>query len=199
MPPSRDVAGLLALNLGCGFFPREDCVNVDFDPRAGADVLVDLNDVPYPFPDERFERVYASHVLEHLADPLAAMREWHRLLRPGGELHIRVPHFSRGFTHPDHKRGFDVSFPLYFDPEMKPWYAGTPYELRRLRLHWNDQPYLKRYVASAPARWVAGLVGVVIDSVANLWPMAFSRLFAFWVGGFEGLEIVLARPAAPRE
>ena len=31
-----------------------------------------------------------------------------------GALLVKVPHFSRGFTHPDHKRGFDVSFPLFF-------------------------------------------------------------------------------------
>lgn len=190
----RDLAQLRRLNLGSGHFKDEDCINVDIDLRTEPDMSFDLEEVPYPFEDGRFEQIRASHVLEHLTDPFAAMREWHRLLSPGGELHIRVPHFTRGFTHPDHRRGFDVSFPLFFDPEMKPWFCGTELELRHLRLRWNDQPYLKRYVTSAPVRIVAEGVGLAIDALANLWPMASSRLFAFWVGGFEAIEFVFVRP-----
>ena len=33
----------------------------------------------------------ANHVLEHLRDPLAAFREWLRVVRPGGHLYIAVP------------------------------------------------------------------------------------------------------------
>lgn len=193
MDEASDKSDLRKLNLGCGFYARRDCVNVDVDPRTGADVLHDLNVVPYPFPDARFDVVYATHVLEHLEDPFAAMGEWRRLLRPGGEIHVKVPHFSRGFTHPDHKRGFDVSFPLFFDVGMKPWYCGTPLALRKMRLRWNDQPYLKRYVASPLSRGIASLIGAVIDAVANLSPLAFSRLACFWVGGFEAIEFVFVR------
>lgn len=182
------------LNLGCGRYPVEGWVNVDLLPDLQPDVVCNLDRFPYPFPDAAFERISASHVLEHLNDPLAAMREWHRLLTPGGELVVKVPHFSRGFTHPDHKRGFDVSFPLYFDEEMTPWYAGTPFRLKRLRLRWNAQPYLKRYVAGPVSRVVAQALGYAIDVVANLAPMVTSRLFAFWVGGFEEIEFVFERP-----
>ncbi len=117
------------LNLGCGSFPLADHVNVDGDVRVRPQVVCNL-DRRHPFPDGTFTKITASHVLEHLRDPLAAMKEWHRLLAPGGVLHVKVPHFSRGFTHPDHKRGFDVSFPLYFDERMKPWYVGTPFRLQ---------------------------------------------------------------------
>lgn len=181
------------LNLGCGRFPMAGWVNVDLLPSLAPDVVCHLDRFPYPFADGAFERIFASHVLEHLNDPLGAMRELHRLLRPGGELVVKVPHFTRGFTHPDHKRGFDVSFPLYFDPEMTPWYAGTPFELKRLRLRWNAQPYLKRYVASPVSRAVASALGRVIDVLANLAPMVASRLFAYWVGGFEEIEFVFER------
>jgi SAM-dependent methyltransferase len=182
------------LNLGCGNYPLEDHVNVDGDFRVRPQVICDLDRRPYPFPDGAFTRIFASHVLEHLRDPFAAMAEWHRLLAPGGELHVKVPHFSRGFTHPDHKRGFDVSFPLYFDERMPPWYVGTPFRLKRLRLHWNAQPYLKRYVASPVSCAVASALGFAIDTVANLHPILFSRLFTFWVGGFEEVEVVFERP-----
>ncbi len=169
-------------------------VNVDFLADLKPDVVHNLDEFPYPFADESFEEIFASHVLEHLKDPFAAMREWRRLLKPGGKLIIRVPHFSRGFTHPDHKRGFDVSFPLYFNPKMKPWFFGTHFDLQSMRLHWNGQPYLKSYVASPPVVFLSRVVGATIDAVANLFPMVFSRLFVFWVGGFEEVEYVFRRP-----
>lgn len=182
------------LNLGCGQFPLTDYVNVDFSPRAPADVLCDLSHFPYPFTPEGFDGILASHVLEHLPDPLAAMREWHRLLKPGGQLLVKVPHFSRGFTHPDHRRGFDVSFPLFFNPEYPPWFTGTRLNLKRLRLRWNAQPYLKEYVVARPFARVAQWIGGGIDAVANLHPMAFSRLLTFWVGGFEEIEFDFVKP-----
>ena len=46
------------------------------------------------FADGTFIEVYASHVLEHFdyrEALLAALREWHRVLAPGGVLHLSVP------------------------------------------------------------------------------------------------------------
>ena len=43
-------------------------------------------------PDGTFATVYSSHVLEHLDDPVEAIRNWWRILRPGGKLIIVVPH-----------------------------------------------------------------------------------------------------------
>jgi SAM-dependent methyltransferase len=45
-----------------------------------------------PFADGTFTTVYASHILEHIANPLTALREWWRLLAPGGHLIVCVPH-----------------------------------------------------------------------------------------------------------
>lgn len=184
------------LNLGCGQFPLAGFLNVDISARTPADVLCDLDRFPYPFADERFEEIRAHHVLEHLRDPFRAMAEWRRLLRPGGTLLVKVPHFSRGFTHPDHKRGFDVSFPLFFDRRYHPWFTGTSFELERVRLRWNAQPYLKRYVLSRPGFAAVQALGFLVDALANLSPMAFSRLGCFWVGGFEEIEFAFVRPPA---
>jgi SAM-dependent methyltransferase len=191
--PLGDIAGR-KLNLGCAQFPLAGYVNVDLSPRTRADLLCNLDGIAYPFASGHFDAILASHILEHLGDPFAAMNECYRLLRPGGVLLIKVPHFTRGFTHPEHKCGFDVSFPLFFDPKMTPWYTGTPFVLERMRLRWNAQPYLKRWVASPLSRNVARVLGVAIDAVANRMPMVFSRLFAYAVGGFEEIEFRFRTP-----
>jgi SAM-dependent methyltransferase len=43
-------------------------------------------------PDQIFHTVYASHVLEHLADPVVALTNGCRILRQGGHLIVLVPH-----------------------------------------------------------------------------------------------------------
>lgn len=43
-------------------------------------------------PDNQFQTVYASHLLEHLDDPVTAIKNWYRILRPTGYLIVCVPH-----------------------------------------------------------------------------------------------------------
>jgi SAM-dependent methyltransferase len=50
---------------------------------------MDLMNAPYP--DESFDLILCSHVLEHVADDLRAMREMRRILRAGGHAVILVP------------------------------------------------------------------------------------------------------------
>ncbi|MBI5689412.1 MAG: class I SAM-dependent methyltransferase [Verrucomicrobia bacterium] len=44
-----------------------------------------------PFHDHSLDYVIASHVLEHAANPVAALAEWYRVVRPGGLLYFVVP------------------------------------------------------------------------------------------------------------
>jgi hypothetical protein len=44
-----------------------------------------------PFHDHALDYVIASHVLEHVANPVAALAEWYRVLRPGGIIYLVVP------------------------------------------------------------------------------------------------------------
>lgn len=43
-------------------------------------------------PDASYMTVYTSHILEHLNDPVLALKNWYRILRPGGHLIVCVPH-----------------------------------------------------------------------------------------------------------
>lgn len=44
-----------------------------------------------PFEDDSFDRIIASEVMEHIPDDAAAMREVHRVLKPGGIVAVTVP------------------------------------------------------------------------------------------------------------
>jgi len=192
---STIAAAATRLNLGCGQFKKPGYLNVDFNEAFEPDLLVDLTVFPFPFRDEQFTLIEADHVLEHLDDPFETMRELHRILAPGGRLIVRVPHFSRGFTHSDHRRGFDVTFAYYFRPEFTAGYTGTTFETESTRLTWFAQPYLKRLVLP-PRLFRAGrAAGRAIDTVANVSPEICSRLWCFWVGGFEEIEFVFRKPA----
>jgi SAM-dependent methyltransferase len=183
------------LNLGAGEGKKAGFVNVDWSPLSKPDVVHDLNIFPYPFADASFERIEASHVLEHLDKPFFVMKELHRLLTPGGTLLIKVPHFSRGFTHAEHAHGFDITFPLYFNPNFtKSGYYGVPYELRSLRMSWLAFFHLMPFMGYGPLT-ITLLRGVnaAISFLANLSPAFASRIWCFWVGGFDEIAFEFSK------
>jgi SAM-dependent methyltransferase len=49
--------------------------------------------------DAQYDVLLASHVLEHVANPLGALREFHRVLRPGGSLLLLLPNPVHCFDH----------------------------------------------------------------------------------------------------
>lgn len=100
------MAGDLArLNLGCGTDIDPGMVNADLVALPGVDVVCDL-DQPWPWKDATACYIKASHVFEHVADPVLFMSEAWRVLAPGGLLDIRVPYWRHifAFTDPTHKR-----------------------------------------------------------------------------------------------
>ena len=50
-----------------------------------------------PLPDGSHDFVVSSHVLEHFPNPIKALLEWDRLIRPGGIIFMIVPHKERTF------------------------------------------------------------------------------------------------------
>ncbi len=183
------------LNLGSGIDRKEGYVNVDWTPLTEPDVICDLNAMPYPFEDNSIDAIEASHVLEHLDRPFAVMTELHRILKPGGTLHVKVPHFSRGMTHPEHSHGFDVTFPKYFDPSCVRWgYFGTDFKLEKMELHWMAFAHLLPSLGYGKVTIATlSFLNAIINFLAKLSPAFASRIWCFWVGGFEEIEFEFSK------
>ncbi len=60
------------------------------EPTASPNCRFMVDDVyAMSFPDDAFDIVHAHQVLQHLSDPVAALREMNRVLKPGGTLAVR--------------------------------------------------------------------------------------------------------------
>jgi SAM-dependent methyltransferase len=68
--------------------PLGSYVTLDIDSPL-ADVHADVTELP--FADDSFDLVVCLHVLEHVPDDRKAIREFYRVLRPGGRAVLQVP------------------------------------------------------------------------------------------------------------
>jgi SAM-dependent methyltransferase len=112
--PSQQIVSQAApriLDIGCGANKVAGAIGMDINPRTSADVIHDLDDLPYPFADDSFDQVIGRHVIEHVANPLAVMGELHRITRAGGMVKLVAPHwtnpdFATDLTHRNHLNSY---------------------------------------------------------------------------------------------
>jgi len=106
------------LNAGCGPNVRPDFINLDYAWRPGVELCWDLRR-PLPLADDSLDGIYSEHCLEHLSydDALAALREFNRVLRPGGVARVVVPDAELYIElYWRHLNGDRVQFPYVDDP-----------------------------------------------------------------------------------
>jgi len=78
----------MRIHLGCGDKYWPGFVNVDF---TSGDIHSDIRKIP--FEDNSADEIHLIHVFEHLdrMDAENALREWQRVLKPGGKLVMEFP------------------------------------------------------------------------------------------------------------
>lgn len=151
----------MKLNLGSGATPLKGYTNVDkYANSPGVDVVHDLDRTPWPFEPDSVDEIAMSQCLEHLEDCNRAMKEIHRILKPGGILKVAVPHFTwqLAFTDPTHKHFF--AYNTFF------YYARTP-------------SYFDFAFPSCKVRLVFGkrlsVWNILLEPIFNLFPNAYEQ------------------------
>jgi SAM-dependent methyltransferase len=95
---SRSFVTGLTLDVGCGPRPYEKTffngasryIGLDYlSDRSKPDIISSALDLP--FQPAIFDTVVCTEVLEHVPDPLRALKEMNRVLKPGGSLVLTVP------------------------------------------------------------------------------------------------------------
>jgi len=149
------------LDLGCGDRKRDpEYVGIDVLAYPGVDIVGDVFDVLQAVPDSGVAGVYSSHFFEHVEDVPRLLDELGRVIRPGGQLDVIVPHFSNPYHYSDltHKTTYGLySFSYWAVDHI--FRRGVPTYRRRLdftleSVHLgfkSPPPFYVRYVVKRAA------------------------------------------------
>ena len=127
----------LKLHLGCGAVFLPGFVHIDLAEFDYVRYHQDVRDLSR-FSDDSIGLIYACHVLEYfdLQEAAGALREWRRVLKPGGVLRLAVPDFDKlTQVYHQHEGGLaSVLGPLYGRMPMsgKLIYHKTVYDYESL-------------------------------------------------------------------
>jgi SAM-dependent methyltransferase len=132
---SQDFAGYDGKGDGTGLHTGER-------RHTGLDIISDI--VAIPEPDGSFDAVMCLEVLEHVPDPLAALRELARLLRSGGKLVLSAPFCSLTHYAPYH---YATGFTRYFYERHLP---ELGFKIEQLETNGNFLEYLAQELRRIP-------------------------------------------------
>jgi predicted SAM-dependent methyltransferase len=85
----------LRLHLGCGKRKLKGYVNIDWRKTKATDLVCNILKIPYP--ENTVDTIEIYHVIEHLPrhEFPKALKEWFRVMSPGGQLIIEYPDFDQ--------------------------------------------------------------------------------------------------------
>lgn len=110
--------------------------------QSKIDIVSDI--VSIPEPDQAFDAIICTEVFEHLPNPALAVKEFSRLLKPGGSLIITAPFCSLTHFSPYH---FYTGFNRYFYEEFLP---KNNFEIIELSANGNFFEYLAQEIRRLP-------------------------------------------------
>jgi SAM-dependent methyltransferase len=136
--------------------PKEwrNVTRLDIDPSSGADVIHDLNILPYPFEDETFDECHFYECLEHVGSQgdwkffFSQFAEFYRILKPNGWFCGTVPMWNSpwAFGDPSHTRVIPKEMFSFLSQEHYDQCGTTP--CSDFRPYWKGNFITKALVES---------------------------------------------------
>ncbi len=110
----------VVLELGCG--PNKKltgAIGIDAINYKGVDIVGDVFEVLSHFPEKSVDSVHSFHFFEHISNFQELLDAIARILKPGGNLEVVVPHFSNPYFYsdPTHKTSFGLYTFCYYASE----------------------------------------------------------------------------------
>lgn len=89
----RKIGKVGLLNVGCGAYPKEHYINLDYHWLPGVDICWDLTQGRLPLRDESIDGAFSEHCIDCIPHSafLRTIREIHRVLKPGGVFRLVLP------------------------------------------------------------------------------------------------------------
>jgi len=152
------------LDLGCGNREFPGAIGIDNNPNTEADIIHDLNSLPYPFDDSFFDGIHADNIIEHLDDVVKVMEELSRISKAGASIKIIVPYFRAKWAYidPTHRHQFTVDSFSYFDSDHI-----------HSKLYSYSQARFKIEKVIFNETLQNGILKSLMVSIANRWPLRY--------------------------
>ncbi|MEQ1500198.1 MAG: class I SAM-dependent methyltransferase [Parcubacteria group bacterium] len=99
-----------------GIFDKCDYKTMDYDRSTSPDIVGDIHNIPLQ--NDTVDAIICNCVLEHVENPILAVKEMYRVLKPGGKVFVHVPsiypYHARKGHYPDYWRFFDDTIEVLF-------------------------------------------------------------------------------------
>lgn len=172
----------IIINIGCGRRRMAGAIGIDHVALPTVDIVADIeHGLPF-LADASVDIVIADSILEHVEHFAELMREIHRVLKPGGELRVKVPHFSNPYYYSDytHRRFFGLYTFDYFVPRERQrmkrivpdYYVDFRFEITQRQISFYS-----------PFRWRNRLFRKPLNALVNLhrWIQEFYEENLCWL------------------
>ena len=173
------------VNYGCGADYREGWINVDIVEETKwrgvgrpPDLLVVADECVLPLEDNSIDYILADSVIEHVERQRVhgLLMEFHRVLKPGGELEIWAPHFKGIMVKfVEHVRGYGINSFWFYER----FFIIHQKLLLASRSHCSGKRWMRGFNILNP-----------LFNLSNTWQQICEK---FVPGGFEEIHYVMAK------
>ena len=118
----------ISLDVGCGQIKQKGFIGMDIEDGPNVDIVHDIQEFPWPVPDDVCKHVLMSHVFEHIEPKyrFRVMDEIWRICRWDGQLWLSCPYAGSFLesAHPAHYPCPNEAAFEFFDPAYQLWHAS---------------------------------------------------------------------------